>query len=270
MKQNKITWIASWPKAGNSWAYMFLLAYIYGPEWQEKSKILIYTDNILELYQALTKKPLYQLAPSEILDLRLETLRAILYRTQPSSPYIKTHCANVRFHNRLLIHDALTEKALIIVRDPRDCCVSFAKWTFNTIDDMIMVMNSDHHPLVKDHIIEAMGSWTTFHKSWLHNNDPWPHLMLRYEDLHTNPVHSFRKLLKFFDLKFNKIRFNAALKAASFESLSKWEGAPISSGAGTKLFRQGKVGTWKNDLTPAQAKQIELDHKEMMTELGYL
>ena len=149
MKPNKITWLASYPKSGNSWIRMFLLAYVHGTDWKTNYKFLIYDDKMPELYTALSKKPLSELSTSEILGLRGETLKAIIQYNRPKVPFVKTHCANVIVSGSTMIPPELTDRAIVVVRDPRDICVSFAAWSGDTLDDMVFIMSTDNSPLVE-------------------------------------------------------------------------------------------------------------------------
>ena len=41
------------------------------------------------------------------------------------------------------------------------------------------------------------ASWSMFYESWAWRPTPFPTLLVRYEDLHSNPVREFRRILKF-------------------------------------------------------------------------
>jgi len=272
----RLNWIASWPKAGNIWITMFLLAYHHGPNWYgSKNSLLFFVDNDPEIYQSCCNLPLEELDINQMLGLRTWVLEQIVRKCGKEDAFIKTHCADGLLKGHIMIPHELTRSAIVLVRDPRSCAASFAKWLKIPTDRMIEMMNKDNCPLADNNIYETIGSWSSFYKSWTQHTKPFPTLILKYEDLHSHPVSQFRAILKHLNMPFNKTRFNFALEETTFASLKAYgqssedQEAKVEHAWGSEQIRKGEVGGWINELTPAQAARIEKDHAEMMEYFHY-
>ena len=91
--------------------------------------------------------------------------------------------------------------------------------------------------------------------------------------MHTLSEETFTKAVKFSGLDFDLDRVKKALRFSSFDTLQSQE---QEHGFGEKMlfsesfFRKGKVGNWREKLTPEQAAQIASDHTDVMKRFGYL
>jgi hypothetical protein len=68
-------------------------------------------------------------------------------------------------------------------------------------------------------------------------------------------------------------QIEAAIKKSSFEELQKQErekGFQEKAADSPTFFRKGETGSWREQLTPEQARQIIHDHGRVMQAHGYL
>jgi len=160
----------------------------------------------------------------------------------------------------------LTRKAVYLVRDPRDICVSFSRHLGQSIDETIRGM-ADMNNVLASH---SMGSWLT---SWSNHVETWDRdfvTIIRYEDLKSNPEESFTKILETFGITVDQDKVRKAIELCDISRLRKQESEEdfIEIGNQDKFFGQGKG--WKTELTSEQAKRVESDHKVMMEQYGYI
>ena len=89
-------------------------------------------------------------------------------------------------------------------------------------------------------------------------------------------LNTFKKIIKYLneidDLEINDEKLNRALKQTEFEELQKLEEEHgfIEKRAGATFFREGKTGSWKQELHLDLIKKVEKAFYKEMVELGYL
>ena len=88
------------------------------------------------------------------------------------------------------------------------------------------------------------------------------------------PGKTFRGVAKFLGLPVESARLKRAIRNSSFKALANQEkkrgfveAVPIDNRV---FFRKGKVGDWRNHLSPEQARRLIDDHREVMRAHGYL
>ena len=91
-----------------------------------------------------------------------------------------------------------------------------------------------------------------------------------------NEINTFKKIISYLteidDVKFNDEKLKKALKQTQFEELQKMEKTEgfKEKGKGELFFRKGKIGVWKDQVSPEIINKIEKLFKKEMIELGYL
>jgi hypothetical protein len=120
---------------------------------------------------------------------------------------------------------------------------------------------------------QNLGSWSGHVHSWVDDSGLPLHL-IRYEDLRREPEKIFGEVAHFCNLPFDAARIQKAIAFSSFGELQKQEKEkgfrerlPKTSGA---FFRQGRVGGWRDELTPDLVKQLIDAQGETMKRFGYL
>jgi aryl sulfotransferase len=267
-------WLASYPKSGNTWARCFLAALAVGgimPDLDQLADIIPLSASRSWIEEVLDI-PTSDLTPQELDALRREAHH--VHAASPHPPrWFKVHDR----YDPTLFPPEITAGIVYIVRDPRDVALSFAEHRSTSIEDTVKTMNrSDARTRAgRDYIPNApqlVSSWSDHATSWL-DQQATPVLLLRYEDMRTQPVEAFGRLATFLGLTPDSAVLSLAVEATRFDALRAQEAA---SGfrerppAMKSFFRQGNTGTWRRDLHPNQAARVVSDHHSMMAKLSYL
>ncbi len=272
--REKIWWLASYPKSGNTWLRMFLTAYARGGFVNiNMAEGLGTSDLNAYFYQAVSPRPIERLRPEEILLIRpAALLHMTSFYNNPKAPFfLKTH-SMYKYELGTIPHP-LTHGAIYLVRDPRDIAVSYAKHCGKPLDLIIAAMGNAQHALHDEQspIFQLLGTWSMHVQSWL-DATLIKRLVIRYEDLLEQPRESFFGILKFIQYQLNQPVFDRALAATTFDALRAQEDRIgfKERRCGDRFFNQGKTGAWKDTLSKAQSDRIESDHREVMQTMGYL
>ena len=269
MGNDLIKWLASYPKSGNTWVRLFLNAYCSNGLDVNESRHSIGDVNPY-YYQTVSPKPVTDLSPTEFNILRPAALAHMLTAYSHIDPlFIKTHNANVLIDDIALIPPSITDKAVYIVRDPRDVCISYANHFNVSIDDAIAAMNDTHRVIGDNNLIHTLSTWSNHINSWL-SEERFKVGLIRYEDICANPRGKFIDLLTYLGIEVDIDRFNMALDRTSFNKLSEEEDEYGFKEApnGVKFFKRG--GTyWQETLTQEQAALIVEHHGTSMQRVGY-
>ncbi|HQU44339.1 MAG TPA: sulfotransferase domain-containing protein [Pirellulales bacterium] len=99
--------------------------------------------------------------------------------------------------------------------------------------------------------------------------------MLRYEDLHHDPVAPFTRVVETLEGCVDQARLARAIAASSFGALRRLEDRgifPETSGLARsgRFFRRGKPDFWHNVLSRRQTATVLQQHGEVMARLGYV
>lgn len=269
-----IRWIASYPKSGNTWVRLFLMAYENPDEFHFNCRPKNYKHDMnKKVYESISQEPIEGLTRDEARLMRGALLVRLLRDCAGKPCYMKTHCANIVVNGVPFIPAEITEKVLYILRDPRDVVLSCADHLQKSFDETITFMNDDQASITKEEVIEQpIRSWSSHVNSWL-RPVPFDRLAVRYEDLIDDSQKWFREILRFFEFDFNQEHFDRALKLTAFSRLHREEKAEGYVGKVSNqksFFRKGVAGTWKNFLNQSQIRCIEADHKEAMLLCAYL
>ncbi len=158
-------------------------------------------------------------------------------------------------------------KVLFLIRDPRDVLVSaffHKKYRFNFLpEDKSKLAYASYDGEISQFIKEPTGSLKTlikYYNIWEKNRHiPLDFMLLRYEDISSDPISSLRLTLDFLGLKFiNDDIVAEAISYASFENMRNMEKNNLFNSPSLKpknpsdyktyKTRQGKVGGFKEHL----------------------
>lgn len=279
MADSGLYWLASYPKSGNTWVRIFLSNYIVDGDApcdinqlaiQEIASSRVWVDDILGFDTA------------DMTQAEVSLLRPDVYRWSTSERGVeahKIHDAYTRSEDgRPLIDDQATLGALYIIRNPLDVAPSFAGHNGDGIDVTIDSMADSTFALASRdtgltiQLRQFLGSWSDHVESWV--DAPGLNCMtVRYEDLVADPHHWFGRIVPFLGHELDERRLEKAIAFSRFDILSEQEAtngfrerAPRSE----RFFRQGKAGSWRQTLTPAQVARIVRDHFAVMRRFGYV
>jgi hypothetical protein len=273
-----LVWLASYPKSGNTWLRLVLANAL------ADKRIGINEINISRLAadRTLFTEALgfncYNLSEEELLRLRPEVY-TWFSQNKRGIQYMKIHDAYFHFHNKTPIIPTECSLAVIYcIRNPLDVAVSYAHHSNISIDQSIAFLC---HPHAKTHhdihsagrqIQQHLFSWSDHVKSWT-EQCPIPVYSVRYEDMHLDPLMTFKNVFDFLKLDCSQENIQNTVTHTRFESLKTQEeneNFREKSLMQKKFFRKGIVGDWKNTLSSLQIKKIIQHHEEMMLKHGYL
>lgn len=160
--------------------------------------------------------------------------------------------------------------AVYLVRDGRDALIS---WAHRQVD--IVSPGSEFYPTLKSGILAKKGShwgggWSQHVNAWLPRAD----IVIRFEDLITNPIENFEKLRQIMDLPEPKIENLPTFKDLQSKRMKYGSGSSENpeeeqNAHRKKFFRKGKVGTWKEEMPEELHELFWVHHGTAMDQMGY-
>ncbi|MBT4286462.1 MAG: sulfotransferase domain-containing protein [Deltaproteobacteria bacterium] len=277
---NGIYWLASYPKSGNTWFRAFLRNLQENTD--EPADI-----NALHQHPIAASHWMFEdytgLSASDLTMDEIDELRPDLYQKiadeSKEDLFMKIHDAFTYLpDNRPMIPSKATLGVFYFLRNPLDVAVSFAHHNAGTIDQTISDMKNEKLSIygnskkLNSQLRQKLLSWNSHVNSWLNASDVSVYLM-RYEDMHLNPIPTFQAAARFANLPDTKERIKKALKFCDFNVLKKQEkdhGFREKIPFAESFFRKGKVGSWRETLSNEQAQKIIDDHRDTMSRFGYL
>ncbi len=276
-----IIWLASYPKSGNTWMWLFIKSYFNPPS--KKFSLNPNKDDpyLLETFPPENRFDELKIKYQEFHDISKNWINLqSLINLNNKTNYLKTHNAMCTINNSKFTDVHNTLGAIYIVRDPRDVLVSYSSFMSESIDktlDILISNDSYEHGNFKDKFYSKslMGSWSSHYNSWK-NYKSKEIILVKYEDMVNKSNSTFLRVLNYLKkinkIEVDQIKMKQAIEETSFENLKKLE---INEGfkenpSKNPFFRKGKVGEWKEKLNKDQAEKIEKFFKTEMIELGYL
>lgn len=290
MKTKGLFWLASYPKSGNTWVRSFL-ANLLG---DQKSFDInnLNTGSIASSRQWVEEAlgvDINELSHNEI-----DQLRPAAYRYLASNSHVGVdgdtaiNEGKECFHK---VHDAYTflpsgeplfpveatQGAVILVRNPLDIALSYANHSAISVECAVKEICYPEHSFCGSEkrqvtqLRQKLFNWGKHVQSWIEADIP--KIVIRYEDLKTDPFSCFSQIVSFFQLDYSKQKIEAAIEQSAFEKLKAMEdeqGFKEKASHVKAFFRKGEAGDWQGKLTELQINQIIDANREMMLKLGYL
>jgi len=275
-----IVWLASYPKSGNTWFRAFLANLLHekqdpadinqlggGPIFSSRRVF----DNTLGIQSS-------DLLADEIDQLRPEVYKQ-LSKNATDTLFIKAHDAYTYLPNKQpLFPTEATRGAIYLLRNPLDVAPSFANHSSCGIDKIIRTMNDEtdsfcgHSGNLANQLRQQLLGWSGHVESWLNAKDIDVHFV-RYEDMNSRPLETFRAAIQFAGLSFTDDEIIQALDACSFKKLQAQEqgnGFREKAEKVNSFFRKGMVGSWQESLSLNQAKTLLKNHAQMIKQFNYI
>ena len=260
-----ITWLASYPKSGNTWVRFLLYSVMYG---QPKNSLDV---------------------AKKIPDIH----RAIPFDTPIDGRMMcKSHFTYSEKHPK----SDQTKRAILIIRDPRDVLFSalnyrrLAGLTKDQMSDSVYAKRFIMHGGDPDFQAAGFGSWESHIRSW-QDQTRFPVLTVRYEQLKADTLIALKSFGEFLGEVFDDQAIERAVKASSFDSMrameirEKHQHAKKSSASkqpgslfiGTDRARQsktffmnsGKTGQSLGSISPEIEKAFHARFHDAMIEFGF-
>lgn len=277
---NRIVWLASYPKSGNTW----FRAFVANLQSDADEPVDI---NQLRTGSIASARHLFdELAGVEASDLtadEIEALRPDIYVTLAEQAdeigYHKVHDAYTLTHaGRPLLPPEASRGALYFIRNPLDVAVSYAHHSDRDVDTVIGWMGDERHSFaagprrLHSQLRQRLLTWSGHVLSWV-DQTQFPVHVVRYEDMRSDPEAVFSTAARFAELPSDTAAVRRALEFSSFEELQRQEadhGFGEKSPRAESFFRRGVVGSWRDSLSDEQAACLVADHREVMERFGYL
>lgn len=206
-----ITWLASYPRSGNTFFCVTLLrAFGLDP---------ISRYNETKLFQA-TQSPV----PIDDHDAAIKSLR-----NSTDHWIMKTH--HLPDNN---------DRTIYLVRDGRDSLVSYAWHVLMNIHKLEKheISRELYLSTLRDLILETKSPYGTWGENVINWTKRPNTIIIKFEDLIRSPLDQISSTLKAFEIKYDKCDENALQSFAQLHRLKP------------KQYRKGKIGAWRDDMTP--------------------
>ena len=279
-----IIWIASYPKSGNTWLRSIISALVYSEDG-------IFTFEKLKKIRQFPEKQYFKDLVKNFKN--FDEIKKNWITAQDGVnldkkiKFFKTHQGNFKVGNDHFTNNQNTQAVIYIVRDPRNLVTSISNHYSLSLNEACKFLtsptlrgNGKSWEEKKDGIYYLLGKWNEHYKSWTNNTKNL--LLLRYEDLITEPKKELEKIIfflnKYINFETNDMKNNKILESTSFKNLKKMEqeGSFIENvinketGSNINFFNLGPKNIWQNSLDKEIIKKIEDSFEDEMKEIGYL
>tara|TARA_B100001059_G_scaffold90014_1_gene88600 strand:- start:2686 stop:3573 length:888 start_codon:yes stop_codon:yes gene_type:complete len=290
-----IFWISSYPKSGNTLVRAILLGLFFSEDGKISLENLDHisqfeTTRRLNFIKKINKNDFYKLNDLKILSKywqKIQTNQEL--QIKKGFGFLKTHSCLVSIKNNFFTSEDITKGYIYIIRDPRDVCISWAKFSNYSIDESIDFMcnslsilkwqNTSNTSLMPKNIfpLSLVSSWSEHVKSWTENKMDVAKLIIKYEDLITEKEKTIIQIKDFFSESLNinignfGIKLKNLLETTDFKNMQKMESVQgfKEAKSWTNFFREGKKEQWKEILNTEQLLKIEKNFNEYMKKYSY-
>ncbi|MCC7119857.1 MAG: sulfotransferase domain-containing protein [Anaerolineales bacterium] len=235
------SFLVTYPKSGTTWVGFALSNVI-----NEKLKLDLNLRNFIEI---------------------VPDLNDAYFSKQPFKQY--DHLNDPRILMTHAPYDPAFPKIIYVLRDPRDVFVSY--WHHKRLTEAGFHLSLKDYLLADDH---WPCSWDKHAGGWLLSGRTNV-LTIRYEEMHSNAQATLRKIVNFIGLPdVSEAVLEKAITASRFDKMQKLEeqhGVDRSQGSKDERFiRQGRTGSWRNELDEECLQILEGKLGAVMERLGYL
>lgn len=276
----KIVWLASYPKSGNTWFRVFIANLLSGSQQPIDINLL---NNSPIASSRLSFDEATGLASSDLTREEIENLRPAVYRQLASEAqelfFQKIHDAwYITPSGEPLVPAGVSKAVIYFIRNPLDVAVSFAHHSGTTTEKIIRHMADPSYAFcskedkLHNQLEQKLFTWSEHVTSWTKRSG-LPVKVVRFEDMKKNTLGTFSEALDFIGIKRSKEEIEKAIRFSDFSELKKQEnekGFREKPPRADSFFRKGETGSWRDVLTAEQVQTIVVNHKNVMREYGYL
>ncbi|HHZ87834.1 MAG TPA: hypothetical protein EYN61_02295 [Chromatiaceae bacterium] len=233
----EITWLASYPKSGNTWMRFLLYGYFHGS-----------VGSSAEIAAAIPD--IHTLPDRRLPDQMM------------GNHLIKTHFL---WNKRHPDHEN-TQRAIYLIRHPKDVLLSTLQY-FRLLFDGEIVAESFARRFIELKgapywIDQGVGSLLDNVMSWTMDQE-LSHIVVRYEDMHADIYTEFGRVLRFLGVEPDLVAMQSAIDGASFDRMKLLEEReradeeygtvfqvhPRQSQGNARFMNRGKVGQSLGDIS---------------------
>ena len=284
-----ICWLASYPKSGNTYLRALLASYFFTQDGSFNFEIL---KNIKYFpHVNLFKNHNINIEDeNEVIKNYIRVQENINKRYKKTVLFVKTHSSLEAINNYQFTNLENSIGVIYVVRDPRNVVTSYSNHYQSSLEqsseDMISRINlkgMEHYDKFVNKVFTHVGSWANNYNSWKDFKKHRKYLLIKYEDLVSDPHKTFLDVLNFLTditkskIKIDKVKLNKVIISTKFDKLKHLEKKngfieALKDKNGNKLtfFKYGSKNNWKETLSSKVRKKLESSFKVEMKELGYL
>jgi len=269
---SRIVWLASYPKSGNTWVRALVTNY---RRHEQAPADINRLDGGPIASARLGFDEWVGVEASALRQQVVDRLRPEVYRRLASS-------AEATLFLKVVPPDA-TLGVVYIVRNPLDIVMSLANHNGLAPEEAVRRLcdrdakASDSAVGLRHQLRQRLGSWSEHVRSWV-DESGLPVELVRYEDLATDGVSVLERVVRFCGLDGNRdgsfpARLAKAVAFSDFAELSRQEresGFKERPPTAPTFFRRGRVGGWREELSPSLVRQLVDVHGPTMERFGYL
>jgi len=164
--------------------------------------------------------------------------------------------------------------AIYILRNPWDVAVSAANHWGQTIEQAVNMMCEENTAIEsrKDRsspqIHQRLLSWSGHVASWL--KAPLDLCVLRYEDMHSRPLETFQRAVRFLGVQASDSDIQSAMEASRFDRLQgiERERGFLEAAKNRRFFRSGRTGEGRQLLSEQDQRRLDKQFEEIEKLLG--
>ena len=275
-----ITWLASYPKSGNTWFRVFLGNLGTGDGDPVDINAL---DGAPIASSRVSFETFAGLDASDLTHDEVDQLRPDVYThvalNAVEPPLMKIHDAfGFLSDGRPMFGGRAVAGAIYFIRNPLDVVVSFANHSGISMDRSIQTINNQNHQFCgkmdrqDNQLRQKLLDWSGHVRSWI-DDSGLPVHAVRYEDMLDSPVETFYGAIEFAGIEATPGEVEMALEKSRFNNLKdqekkngfreKVQGCPA-------FFNRGEAGYWRQVLSSSQVAAVCCCHGETMARFGYL
>jgi hypothetical protein len=225
--------IVGYPKSGNTWSQCLISAAVYGVD--------------------------LDLAPYGLVkDLVPDVHDRTCYRRYSKPTFFKSHA----------LPDARYRNVIYLLRDGRDVMVSYFHFL-----EALHGESLDFCDWLRTGKHMVFGPWHEHVRQWLANSFESRMIVVRYEDMKSDPVGQLRRMCEFAGVERDTALLEKATQQASFENLRRRE-TQWNTGEGRwpkdkHFFRRGIAGAYADEMPAEALRLFEEQAGEMLAATGY-
>lgn len=285
-------WVTSYPKSGNTWVRLFLMAYIM-PLDQEldlnRRPVGFWQDCEPEFWEHLLPPgvKMDDMPQHELLVMRPSACIHMIHEAQREKvlAVVKSHGCNmpIKDMGECLFPPFVSGPSIYLYRDPRDVFLSFADHMGQSLSTAYRNMTDPGYGIARPGTGTCpvfVSRWDKNVKSWMRDTIDFPVLRMSYESLRADPETGFRAIIEHLNqgkVPIDEDRFRHAMQCTTLGALQEQEtrldeeGNPYAARSQhqARFFRDGKISGWRERLPRTYLKRIEREFGDTMRELGY-
>ena len=282
-------WLASYPKSGYTYLRALLASYFFTQNGNFNFKILKNIKyfphaNLFKSYNINTEDE------NEVIKNYIHVQENINKKFKKKVLFVKTHSTLEAINNYQFTNLENSIGVIYVVRDPRNIVTSYSnhyqcslKKSSEDMVSRITLKGMEHYDKFVNKVFTHVGSWANNYNSWKDFKKHKKYLLIKYEDLVTDPDKIFLVVLNFLseitksEIKIDKVKLNNVIVSTKFDKLKYLEkkhgfieALKDKNGNNLTFFKYGSKNNWKETLSEDIREKLEVSFQAEMEELGYL